>query len=182
MDKEACPHCIHCSEVPLYTVAQTCNHVTSCTFAHTGAPPVTNMSKNRPIKTLPHPSPSDEQKKTEISEFLDDLRELGIGDPKSPTAEGPGSSPPPSADTATSAESETHSAMTPVQQKLAQEWVPLELSFGVPLFNQRANRAICDKVIHSCSPNKIKNRNFLLFPFQYRKNLYFAIFSTLFPI
>ena len=110
---------------------------------------MTNMRKNRPIKTLPHPSPSDEQKKTEISEFLDDLRELGIGDPKSPTAEGPGSSPPLSADTATSAESETHSAMTPVQQKLAQEWVPLELSFGVPLFNQRANRAICDKVIHS---------------------------------
>ena len=83
----------------------------------------------------------------EISEFLDDLRELGIGDPTSPTADGSGSKPPKShLDTAIPEVSDSHSTLSPVQQQLAWEWVPLELSFGVPLFHQGANRAVCDKV------------------------------------
>ena len=87
-------------------------------------------------------TPQEAKQKTEISEFLDDLRELGIGDPKSPTVEGQHSIPkeqPPK-------ESHSDSSMSPVQKRLAQEWVPLEMSFGVPLFNERANRAVCDKV------------------------------------
>ena len=36
--------------------------------------------------------------------------------------------------------------LTPVQIKLASEWVPLELSFGIPLFNETSNAAVCDRV------------------------------------
>ena len=99
------------------------------------------------MKSLPPHSAGDDQQKTEISEFLDDLRELGIGDPTSPTTDGPGSKPPQSrSDAAIPEESDSHSTLSPVQQQLAREWVPLELSFGVPLFHQGANRAVCDKV------------------------------------
>ena len=86
-------------------------------------------------------SPGNEQQKAEISEFLDDLRELGIGDPKSPTPDLPSSPAAPAA-----APDASCPGLTQVQQKLVQEWVPLELSFGVPLFGEQANRAVCDKV------------------------------------
>ena len=89
----------------------------------------------------------DEQKKTEISEFLNDLRELGIGDPKSPTDTSLQSIPPQSSSPVPSYDqSDSHSTLSPVQQRLSWEWVPLELSFGIPLFSQEANRAVCDKV------------------------------------
>lgn len=121
-----------------------------CTLSHIvintsiGAPSQTTKGRKGPIRS--QQLPGDEQQKTEISEFLDDLRELGIGDPKSPTADGPSSKQPQSHSNTVPAEAEPHSTLSPVQQKLAQEWVPLELSFGVPLFNQLANRAVCDKV------------------------------------
>ena len=126
----------HTSHITYHT-----SHITYHTY-HTvcdssGAPTVNNGKK----RTIKSQSPSNEQQKAEISEFLDDLRELGIGDPLSPITtadDGPCSIP-------AQTESE-ESTLSPVQQKLASEWVPLELSFGVPLFNQRANRAVCDKV------------------------------------
>lgn len=108
-----------------------------------GAPSQSSKGRKGPIRS--QRLPSDEQQKT-ISDFLDDLRELGIGDPKSPPADGPSSKQPQSHSNTVPAEAEPHSTLSPVQQKLAQEWVPLELSFGVPLFNQLANRAVCDKV------------------------------------
>ena len=40
----------------------------------------------------------------------------------------------------------TKESLTPVQAKLKSEWVPLELSFGIPLFNESANAAVCDRV------------------------------------
>ena len=36
--------------------------------------------------------------------------------------------------------------LTPFQTKLASEWVPLELNFGIPLFNETSNAAVCDRV------------------------------------
>ena len=99
---------------------------------------MTGRGRNQPIRSRSHVSSSNDQQKVEISEFLDDLRELGIGDPKSPTADGPGSRP--------ATDSPDMAALTDAQQRLVAEWVPLELSFGVPLFNMTANRAVCDKV------------------------------------
>lgn len=40
----------------------------------------------------------------------------------------------------------TKESLSPVQAKLRSEWVPLELSFGIPLFNESANAAVCDRV------------------------------------
>ena len=36
--------------------------------------------------------------------------------------------------------------MSPVVARMVQEWVPLELSFGIPLFNEKANEAVCERV------------------------------------
>lgn len=82
---------------------------------------------------------------SEISDFLDDLQELGIGDedhmPKHVKC---------LHQDFTATQGGTVS-FTPavLQQKLSQEWVPLELCFGIPLFSDEANRHVCEKVIHS---------------------------------
>ena len=36
--------------------------------------------------------------------------------------------------------------LSAVEKKLVSEWVPLGLSFGVPLFDEGANKVVCDKV------------------------------------
>ena len=74
----------------------------------------------------------------EISEFLDDLRELGIGDQAQATSNQ--SSHPP-------AECNEESVAVPESvHKLASEWVPLELCYGVPLFSDETNKSVCQKV------------------------------------
>ena len=109
-----------------------------------GAPPPAGRRRREAAgkRAASQATPQEAKQKTEISEFLDDLRELGIGDPKSPTVKDPDSMP----REQPSKESHSDSSMSPVQKRLAQEWVPLAMSFGVPLFNEQANRAVCDKV------------------------------------
>jgi hypothetical protein len=41
-------------------------------------------------------------------------------------------------------------SMSPLQKKLLEEWLPLELSFGIPLFSDDANHTVCDKVCITC--------------------------------
>lgn len=135
-----------------------------------------------PTSKKPHPSnrsahgsvnsrketAEEKAKQTEISDFLDDLRELGIGQPKSPKGESESTLIAEAKSqteivsqngTTTSQHShsnaevtgpetshQSHSDATPAQKKLASEWVPLELSFGIPLFSDSDNKAVCDKV------------------------------------
>ncbi len=75
--------------------------------------------------------------KEEISEFLEDLRELGIGDqsPVSVKKEEP-----------VLETSITGIEESPAIQKLSSQWVPLELCFGIPLFDDETNRSISQKV------------------------------------
>lgn len=61
---------------------------------------------------------------------MEDLRELGIGDPVAVVT-------PPTI---------TINEEPPVIKEHL-EWVPLELCFGIPLFDSEANREVCDKVI-----------------------------------
>ncbi|CAI8043415.1 Protein FAM91A1 [Geodia barretti] len=124
-------------------LAHTCGYLS---MLRTGAPCVNGggKGKKRPDR---HHSSSNHQQKAEISEFLQDLRQLGIGgDPASPTPDTPTHPAPPPAEYPTP-EQPGSSGVTPVQERLGQEWVPLELSFGVPLFEQQANRAVCDKIL-----------------------------------
>lgn len=65
----------------------------------------------------------------EISEFLEDLKELGIGG--SDTTATASVTPPPS--------------LVP-DSGIDMQWVPLELCFGVPLFEPQANESVCNKV------------------------------------
>ena len=104
-----------------------------------------------------------------ISEFLQDMQELGIGDPTPSlipsstrlqngikTSDGSDSRTPPSTSTITEdvdGRSGTEGGvakegpeMSDVEKRLASEWVPLGLSFGIPLFDERANKIVCEKV------------------------------------
>ena len=89
----------------------------------------------------------DKTKNAEISSFLDDLRELGIGQSQTGEAtettvqNGMGAE-----ERSPSVSEEESDAMSRVERKLASEWVPLELSFGIPLFSDKDNTAVCDKV------------------------------------
>lgn len=61
---------------------------------------------------------------------MEDLRELGIGDP---------------AVVVTPPTLEINEEPSVMKEHL--EWVTLELCFGVPLFHAEANRDVCDKVM-----------------------------------
>ena len=87
--------------------------------------------------------PSLEAKKEEISEFLEDLKELGIGE----QIETPVSRNEPVSETSNTGLEEEESSSAAVQ-KLSSQWVPLELCFGLPLFNDEANRIISQKVLY----------------------------------
>ena len=79
---------------------------------------------------------------SEISEFLDDLQELGIGEGDSMPKHGNHIDQKP-----TAAQGQSVSSTPALQQrKLSQEWVPLELCFGIPLFSDEANKHVCEKV------------------------------------
>lgn len=36
--------------------------------------------------------------------------------------------------------------LSAVEKRLVSEWVPLGLSFGIPLFDEGANKVVCEKV------------------------------------
>ena len=132
-----------CSGAERYSITTSLS--LSLSLSLSGAP-VTGGGRGKKKKKPSNSHATNDQQKAEISEFLDDLRELGIGDPTSPppdTLSSPAAPP----ECPTPDQSGSHSSgLTPVQERLSQEWIPLELSFGVPLFEQQANRAVCDKV------------------------------------
>lgn len=91
----------------------------------------------------------------EIAEFLDDLRDLGIGDLESPASEDkagqrsvatPTQEAPPPGDGVQGGEDCSRRELTAAEAALDEEWVPLEMYFGIPLFNDEANKAVCEKV------------------------------------
>lgn len=89
----------------------------------------------------------------EISEFLDDLRELGIGEQSQPDTPNTslnqtGSQP---SSTPSSDPNDKESDVPESVRKLSSEWVPLELCFGVPLFSDETNKSVCQKVSGSLS-------------------------------
>lgn len=145
----------------------TCGYII---FLRTGAPPQQPDRRGQSSTTVGRNQPTAEEKakQSEISDFLEDLKELGIGDPKTNTpgvtdelsstqeiASNSGNHQQNGTETARK-ESSTSEAggdslyseesMTPFQKKLLEEWLPLELSFGIPLFSDDANRIVCGKV------------------------------------
>ena len=117
----------------------TCGYVT---MLRTGAPPTAHAHRRRrkPSPKKQKPTAEEKAKQHEISEFLDDLRELGIGEAH-PVRERT-QTPVDSRTLEPSADVLVPSAV----QRMAEEWTPLNLSYGIPLFSERANQAICDKV------------------------------------
>jgi len=85
--------------------------------------------------------------RAEIDEFLHDLRELGIGgmesEPQTPT------------DACESSERTEHkngiSDNIEADSSPLMEWVPLEMSIGIPLFCGDINKDVCKKVTRICS-------------------------------
>ena len=77
----------------------------------------------------------------EITEFLEDLKELGIGEQSQQETPAPKV-----AELVSETGSDEEEAESPAIQKLTSQWVPLELCFGIPLFNDEANRRISEKV------------------------------------
>ena len=79
------------------------------------------------------------ERKIEITEFLEDLKEIGIGTEVSSNVS------PPVMDPVTVTESDQM-----IQQESDtssdRQWVPLELCFGIPLFDPVANESVCNKV------------------------------------
>lgn len=116
-------------------IKHTCGYIR---MLKSGAPP----TKPRPLCNAPRNTVQDEAKKAEISSFLDDLRDLGIG---SKTEEKEKNNAENETEIQPKFDSNTES-MSPTERKLALEWVPLELSFGIPLFSDKDNRLVCDKV------------------------------------
>ena len=113
----------------------------------------------------------------EIAEFLDDLKELGIGDLDSPgvredtsinTGKMPGETidgdGPTSSSTQQGREESPAVELTPSEAALEEEWVVLEMFYGIPLFCEEANKAVCEKVCAQCVPSAILDAC----DFQYR--------------
>lgn len=125
-------------------LTHTCGYVT---LLRTGAPRTAHTPHRRagrkPSPQVRKPTAEERAKQHEISEFLDDLRELGIGEVKQSQVREQMS-----VESRMEEQNGTDSAelMPPAVQRIATEWVPLELSFGIPLFSERANQVICDKV------------------------------------
>ncbi len=106
----------------------------------------------------------DSEKQSKISEFLQDMQELGIGEPAPPpllpTTTTTTTTPeigteqsyvgnPDSSSTLSGmdkAMEKEPSGLTAVERRLASEWAPLGLHFGIPLFDEEANKIVCEKV------------------------------------
>ncbi len=116
-------------------IKHTCGYIR---MLKSGAP----LTKPRPPHA-PRNLAQDKTNNAEISNFLDDLRELGIGsktEEKIIKNEDQNKT-----ETQSKSDSNTET-MSATERKLASEWVPLELSFGIPLFSDKDNRLVCDKV------------------------------------
>ena len=169
-------------------VIHTCGYIN---FLRTGAPPQPQTAgPQRGQSTTTNagqkqPTAEEKAKQSEISDFLEDLKELGIGEPKlnaatTTTTTTTEQSLSMSQDTSnkgqelqqnrTGVDVKSHSdvtdreghgsgeagggddglycleSLTPSQRQLLEEWVPLELSFGIPLFSDDANKTVCEKV------------------------------------
>lgn len=148
-------------------VQHSCGYIN---LLRTGAPPRKEKSKGQSASSSgrkQQPSAEEKAKQCEISDFLEDLKELGIDEPKTPTAIEQGSSTREEAGGGQQLQNGTGTAplshsdasngkrnggpyceesMSPLQRKLLEEWLPLELSFGIPLFSDDANHTVCDKV------------------------------------
>lgn len=83
------------------------------------------------------------------------MQELGIGDtpPTKAKAAIPSSIPPSTAEPSSIPKTEgggggggEEDGLTALEKQLAADWVPLGLHFGIPLFNEAANKLVCDKV------------------------------------
>ena len=126
-------------------VQHTCGYIR---LLRTGAPlPRSRLLPEDKASCRVKKTEEDKAKSAEISSFLEDLRELGIGQSQTPPND------PSEAQNGTAADEESHSntengveTLSPVEKKVALEWVPLELSFGIPLFSDDDNKAVCDKV------------------------------------
>ena len=111
--------------------------------------------------------PKEKASQSKISEFLQEMQQLGIGDsaataPLQPTATPTTSSGPhkeASGETSKTEETVSRdqaderlagedrmSKLSPKEKSLMAEWVPLGLNFGIPLFSQEANNSVCEKV------------------------------------
>ena len=88
--------------------------------------------------------PSLRAREEEISEFLEDLKELGIGEQSISS-----NKPHPSTPVSTVGDSMLNEELPLSVRKLASDWVPLELCFGIPLFSEEANRTVSEKVINT---------------------------------
>ncbi len=102
-------------------------------------------TKARPPRQASKNAVQDKAKNAEISSFLDDLRELGIGSKtEEKVVENKNQN---ETETQPKSDSDTVTeTMSPTERKLASEWVPLELNFGIPLFSDKDNKLVCDKV------------------------------------
>ena len=94
-----------------------------------------------------------DNEKQKITEFLQDMQELGIGDPTTPVPQPPPDDPSTSAAATSAAETSMAGrqgvegcGLSAVEKRLVSEWVPLGLNFGIPLFDEEANRIVCEKV------------------------------------
>ena len=94
----------------------------------------------------------DQEEQSRISEFLQDMQELGIGEPsskpltKQPLAEQNGLQTTPKDVNTKGDEVGSGENMSPLEKRLMSEWVPLGLNFGIPLFDEEANKVVCKKV------------------------------------
>lgn len=77
------------------------------------------------------------ERKIEITEFLEDLKEIGIG------TEVASNVSPPVIDPVSVTEPDQ---MIQQDSDNDRQWVPLELCFGIPLFDPVANESVCNKV------------------------------------
>eukprot|EP00731_Ephydatia_muelleri_P031554 Em0023g61a len=91
------------------------------------------------------------QQKSTISAFLKDLQDLGIGDQQDRV------------EVATSEEELKGDGS--IHLSCSDSWVPLEMSFGIPLFNEAANNSVCNKILEcglldteSLKKQKLSNR------------------------
>ncbi|XP_019851083.1 PREDICTED: protein FAM91A1-like [Amphimedon queenslandica] len=106
-----------------------CGYVT---LLNTGAP-VNNSHSRNYNKVM-----KEAERKIEITEFLEDLKEIGIG------TEAASNVSPPVMDPVTVTESDQ---MIQQDSDNDRQWVPLELCFGIPLFDPVTNESVCNKIV-----------------------------------
>ena len=132
------------------------------TLLRSGLPPEVKKKQRKISKTsqqLKKEVATETEDNPEIAEFLDDLKELGIGDLESPgvkedrsvdTGKSSRDTPMEGGPSSDSRECERVTSpveeLTPSEAALEEEWVLLEMFFGIPLFSEAANKAVCDKV------------------------------------